>query len=130
MSKRLNISTGVKWEDIVGYSRAVRVGNRIIVSGTTSIVNGEIEGKGDYYIQTKTILSKIEKVLNEAGSKLGDVVRTRIYVKDISKWENVGRAHGEYFGKIKPASSMIGIASLVDPEMLVEIEAEAVTDQD
>lgn len=126
MNLRKNFSSGTKWEETVGYSRAVRAGDRIIVSGTTSVLNGEIEGKGDYYIQTKTILSKIEKVLNEAGSKLEDVIRTRIYVMDISKWEEVGRAHGEYFGKIKPASTMIGIASLVDPEMLVEIEAEAV----
>lgn len=126
MIKRTNISTGVKWEDIVGYSRAVKVGDRVLVSGTTSIENGEIVGIGDYYIQTGTILTKIEKALITAGSKLEDVVRTRIYVLDISKWEEVGKAHGEFFGKIKPASTMVEISALVDPQMLVEIEAEAV----
>jgi enamine deaminase RidA (YjgF/YER057c/UK114 family) len=126
MSKRTNISTGVKWEDIVGYSRAVKVGNRVLVSGTTAVEDGEIIGIGDYYIQTRTILTKIEKALISAGSKLEDVVRTRIYVLDISKWEEVGKAHGEFFGKIKPASTMVQISGLVDPQMLVEIEAEAV----
>lgn len=126
MNKRTNISTGVKWEDIVGYSRAVKIGDRVLVSGTTAIENGEIIGTGDYYIQTRTILTKIEKALISAGSKLEEVVRTRIYVLDISKWEEVGKAHGEFFGKIKPASTMVQISALVDPQMLVEIEAEAV----
>lgn len=126
MGKRINISSGVKWEDIVGYSRAVRIGNRILVSGTTSIENGEVTGKADYYLQTKTILNKIEKAVKEAGGTIEDIVRTRIYVVDISHWEEVGKAHGEFFGKIKPASAMIGISSLVDPDMLVEIEAEAI----
>ncbi|HMS64088.1 MAG TPA: RidA family protein [Ignavibacteria bacterium] len=126
MSDRIKISTGVKWEDLVGYSRAIRVGDRVLVSGTTAIENGEVIGIGDYYLQTKTILTKIEKALISAGSKLEDIIRTRIYVIDISKWEDVGRAHGEFFGKIKPASTMVEISGLVDPEMLVEIEAEAV----
>lgn len=126
MSDRIKISTGVKWEDLVGYSRAIRVGDRVLVSGTTAIENGEVIGIGDYYLQTKTILTKIEKALIYAGSKLEDIIRTRIYVIDISKWEDVGRAHGEFFGKIKPASTMVEISGLVDPEMLVEIEAEAV----
>lgn len=125
MSRRHNISSGVKWEDIVGYSRAVIADGRILISGTTAIVEGEIVGKGDFYIQTKTILQKIEKILKEAGSSLENVIRTRIYTTDISKWEDIGRAHCEFFGKIKPASAMIEIKALVDPEMLVEIEAEA-----
>lgn len=125
MSKRHNISSGVKWEDIVGYSRAVIADGRVLISGTTSIVGDEVKGKGDFYLQTKTILQKIEKVLDEAGSSMENVIRTRIYTTDISKWEEIGKAHGEFFGKIKPASAMIEIKGLVDPEMLVEIEAEA-----
>ncbi|MEO6694747.1 MAG: RidA family protein [Ignavibacteria bacterium] len=129
MSNRVNISSGVKWEDIVGYSRAVRTGNRILVSGTTSIEEGIIIGEGDFYLQTKTILKKIQRALEEAGASMDDVIRTRIYVTDISKWEEVGKAHGEYFRKIKPVSSMIGVSALIDPKMLVEIEAEAVLDE-
>lgn len=125
MNKRRNISSGVKWEDIVGYSRAVIAGDRILISGTTSVVNGEVEGKGDIYLQTKIIFQKIEKVLKEAGSSIENVIRTRIYVTDIARWEEVGKAHGEFFKDIRPASSMIEISALVDPEMLVEIEAEA-----
>lgn len=125
MNKRRNISSGVKWEDIVGYSRAVIAGDRILISGTTSVVNGEVEGKGDIYLQTKIIFQKIEKVLKEAGSSIEKVIRTRIYVTDIARWEEVGKAHGEFFKDIRPASSMIEISALVDPEMLVEIEAEA-----
>jgi reactive intermediate/imine deaminase len=126
MNKRKNYSSGAVWEDVVGYSRAVKVGNWIIVSGTTSIDNNKIIGEGNIYLQTKTILNKIEKVLNEAGSGLDSVVRTRIYVTDISKWEEVGKAHGEFFKNVKPATSMVQVSALIDPKMLVEIEAEAV----
>jgi enamine deaminase RidA (YjgF/YER057c/UK114 family) len=128
MKQRIQTSSGAKWEDIVGYSRTVRTGDRIIISGTTSVENGLVTGEGDYYLQTKTIIGKIEKYLRDIGSGLKDIVRTRIYVVDISNWEEVGRAHGEFFKDIKPASTMIGIQSLVDPKMLVEIEAEAITD--
>lgn len=128
MTKRIKISSGAKWEDIVGYSRAIKTGNRILTSGTTSIENNKIIGEGDYYQQTKTILTKIQKVLNDAGANLEDVVRTRIYVVDISKWEEVGKAHGEFFKEIKPVTSMIQISALIDPRMLVEIEAEAIVD--
>ena len=126
MNKRKNYSSGAVWEDVVGYSRAVKIDNWIIVSGTTSIDNNKIIGEGNIYLQTKTILNKIEKVLNEAGSGLDSVVRTRIYVTDISKWEEVGKAHGEFFKNIKPATSMVQVSALIDPKMLVEIEAEAV----
>ena len=128
MKNRIKISSGAKWEDIVGYSRAIKAGNRVLISGTTSIENGKIIGEGDFYLQTKIILKKIEKILNETGVKLEDVVRTRMYVTDISKWEEVGRAHGEFFKEIKPVTSMIQISSLIDPKMLVEIEAEAMID--
>lgn len=126
MSKRINISSGVAWEDIVGYSRAVKIGNRVIISGTTSVDNNKVVGEDNFYLQTKTILTKIEKVLNEAGVGLDAVVRTRIYVTDISKWEEVGKAHGEFFKNVKPATSMVQVSALIDPKMLVEIEAEAV----
>ena len=125
MSERINISSGVMWESKVGYSRAVKIGNIIAVSGTTAIVDGEVIGENDYYIQTKTILEKIRTALIEAGAGMEDVIRTRIYVKDISNWEAVGKAHSEFFGKIRPASTMVEISSLVDKKMLVEIEADA-----
>lgn len=128
MSKRIKISSGVKWEDDVGYSRAIRVDNRVLISGTTSIEDGKIVGEGNFYIQTLTILKKIEKILNEAGAKINDVIRTRIYVTDISKWEDVGKAHEEFFKDVKPVTSMIQISGLIDPKMLVEIEAEAIID--
>lgn len=126
MEQRINISSGAKWEDIVGYSRAVRVGNIIEVAGTTSVdERGEVVGVNDPYEQTKYILQKIEKALAEAGASLKDVTRTRMFVTDISRWEEIGRAHGEFFREIKPAASMIEVKGLISPELLVEIEVTA-----
>jgi enamine deaminase RidA (YjgF/YER057c/UK114 family) len=126
MSDKVRYSSGVIWEDIVGYSRAVKVNDRLLISGTTSIVDGKIIGEGDPYLQTKTIIDKLEIVLHQAESNLEDIVRLRVYVTDISKWEEVGRALGETFKKIKPAQTLVGVSALVDPKMMVEIEAEAV----
>lgn len=123
---RTNYSSGAQWEDIVGYSRAVKIGNMIEVAGTTAVENGKIIGKGDAYLQTKTILHKIEKVLQEAGASLENVVRTRMYVTDISRWEAIGRAHGEFFRSIKPVTAMVEVSALIDPELLVEIEVTAI----
>lgn len=121
------ISSGAAWESIVGYSRAVRVGQVIEVAGTTAVdANGKVVGVGDPYQQTKHIFGIIEKALQEAGGGLTDVVRTRIFVTNIAHWEEVGRAHGEFFRYIRPASTLLQVAALVDPEMLVEIEVTAV----
>lgn len=122
------ISSQTKWENIVGYSRAVKVGNIIEVSGTVASDGSNLVGKDDAYLQTKFILNKIESALKEADASLNDVVRTRIYVKDISKWREVAKAHLEVFGKIKPATSMVEVSSLISPEYLVEIEATAILD--
>jgi enamine deaminase RidA (YjgF/YER057c/UK114 family) len=128
--KRKNFSSGAKWEDIVGYSRAVRVGNIIEVAGTTAVENGKVIEPNDAYLQTKIIIQKIEKILVEAGTSLKDVVRTRMFVTDISRWEEYGKAHGEYFRNIKPASTMVELKSLIDPEMLIEVEAIAIISSD
>jgi enamine deaminase RidA (YjgF/YER057c/UK114 family) len=124
--KRELFSSGTPWEPVVGYSRAVRVGNHIWISGTTATDGqGNIVGKGDAYLQAKQAIANIQTALTQAGAELGDVVRTRIYVREISQWKAIGRAHGEAFGAIRPATAMVEVSGLVDPDMLVEIEADA-----
>ena len=127
MSKKRELySSGAEWEDIAGYSRAVRVGDRIEVAGTTSMVDGKLVGKGDIYVQTKTILQIIKKAIEGLGGDVKDVIRTKMYVTDISQWEAVAKAHGELFSEIKPASTMVEVSALIDPELMVEIEASVI----
>ena len=126
MGERQKIATGSKWEPIVGYSRAIRVGNRIYISGTTATDDrGEIVGEGDPYAQTMQALKNIERALEQCGATLDHVVRTRMFVTDISRWEEYGRAHGEFFKCIRPATTMVEVSKLISPIMMIEIEADA-----
>jgi enamine deaminase RidA (YjgF/YER057c/UK114 family) len=123
---RQQVSTGSPWEDVVGYSRAVRVGDTIHVAGTTASRDGQVVGVGDAYTQAKVALEIIVAALAELGATPADVVRTRMFVTDISQWEDIGRAHGEVFSEVRPAASMLQVAGLIDPALLVEIEADAI----
>jgi enamine deaminase RidA (YjgF/YER057c/UK114 family) len=127
MSRRTNYSSGSKWEDIVGYSRAVKVGNVVEVTGTVaSGDDGKVVGKNDGYAQTKYIYEKIQKVLQQAGAEMKDVVRVRMFVTDISRWQEYGKAHSEYFKDIKPCNTMVQVSALIEPDYLIEIEATAI----
>ena len=125
MNKQI-YTEGTLWEPIIGYARALKIGNTIEISGTTATVNGEVVGKGDVYLQTKTILQKFEKILQELGAGMNDIVRTRIFCTDISQWEAIGKARGEFFSKIKPTTGMYQISKLIADDLLVDIEATAI----
>ena len=127
---RKNISSGSSWEDVIGYSRAVRVGNIIEVAGTTAMEGDTLIGKGDMYAQTVFIFKKIEKALHEAGASLTDVVRTRMFVTDIARWEDVGKAHAEFFKEIKPVATMVEVSKLINEDLLIEIEVTAIVGGD
>lgn len=127
MGKNLKVKSGTTWEDIVGYSRAVRVGSQIFISGTTAVdENNKIVAPGNPYLQSRFILKKIANTLEKAGASIKHVCRTRIFVVDISMWEDVGRAHGEFFKEIRPASTLVEVSSLIEPDLLVEIEVDAI----
>jgi enamine deaminase RidA (YjgF/YER057c/UK114 family) len=126
MTQRKNYTTGAPWEDIVGYCRAVQIGNQLEISGTVAAGDDGVVGKGDPYAQTKFIIQKLERVLTQAGFSLKDVVRTRMFVTDISRWEEVGRAHGEFFKEIKPATAMVEVSNLIEKDYMVEIEMTAI----
>lgn len=126
---RKNISSDAKWENIVGYSRAVRLGNIVEVAGTTSVDSDKVVGEGDAYVQAKFIFRKIEKALQEAGANLTDVVRTRMFVANIREWESIAKAHGEIFKDIKPVTTMVEVSRLIDEKLLVEIEVTAVVEE-
>lgn len=123
---RQNIGSGSPWEDMVGYSRAVRIGNIVEVAGTTAMDGDVLIGKGDVYAQTRYIFEKIEKALSEAGASMKDVVRTRMFITDITKWEEAGKAHGEFFKNIKPVATMVEVSNLIDKDLLIEIEVSAI----
>ncbi len=124
---RLKVSSGAKWEDIVGYSRAVKVNNQVFITGTVAVdADNNLVGGNSAYLQTQFILQKIEKVLQQCGASLSDVVRTRLFVTDISRWEEYGKAHGEVFGTIRPCTTMVEVSKLIAPEYLIEIEVDAV----
>jgi enamine deaminase RidA (YjgF/YER057c/UK114 family) len=123
---RENISSGSPWEEIIGYSRAVKIGNVVEISGTTASSDNGIVGKNDLYAQTKFILEKVSGVLNEAGAEMKDVVRTRMFLTDIAQWEEAARAHGEFFKDIKPVTTMVEVSNLIDKDMLIEIEVSAI----
>ncbi|WP_025025975.1 RidA family protein [Caldalkalibacillus mannanilyticus] len=126
MTERIRVSTGSPWEPIVGYCRAIKVGNLIEVAGTTAMSDGEVVGKGDAYAQTKHIFLTIQDALHQVGATLDDVVRTRMYVTDIAQWEEIGKAHGEFFRDCRPVATMVEVKALIHPELLVEIEAQAI----
>jgi enamine deaminase RidA (YjgF/YER057c/UK114 family) len=129
VTERIKVSTGSLWEPVVGYCRAIRVGNRVEVAGTTAVRDGKIVGIGDAYAQTVCALEIIKESLEKVGATLSDVVRTRIFVTDISKWEEIGKAHGEFFRDIQPVTTMVEVKSLIEPELLVEIEVVAIVNE-